>query len=69
MAGLRLGALRRYLDDELFVGALGLLSADEAAIVEISLPEIDTQGFGTLLGREMVKTWLSISGITHLRWS
>ena len=55
MAGLRLGAPGRYLDDELFVGALGLLSADEAAIVEISLPEIDTQGFGTLLGREMVR--------------
>ena len=55
MAGLRLGASGRYLDDELFVGALGLLSADEAAIVEISLPEIDTQGFGTLLGREMVR--------------
>jgi amidase len=35
--------------------ALRLLSADEAAIVEISLPEIDTQGFGTLLGREMVR--------------
>ena len=55
MAGLRLGAPGRYLDDELFVGALGLLSADEADIVEISLPEIDTQGFGTLLGREMVR--------------
>ena len=55
MAGLRLGAPGRYLDDELFVEALGLLSADEAAIVEISLPEIDTQGFGTLLGREMVR--------------
>ena len=55
MAGLRLGAPERYLDNELFLKALRLLSADEAAIVEISLPEIDTQGFGTLLGREMVR--------------
>ena len=55
MAGLRLGAPERYLDNELFLKALRLLSADEAAIVEISLPKIDTQGFGTLLGREMVR--------------
>lgn len=55
MAGLRLGAPERYLENELFLKALRLLSADEAAIVEISLPEIDTQGFGTLLGREMVR--------------
>lgn len=55
MAGLRIGAPERYLDNELFLKALRLLSADEAAIVEISLPEIDTQGFGTLLGREMMR--------------
>ena len=55
MAGLRLGAPEHYLENALFVKALGLLSADEAAIVEISLPEIDTQRFGALLGREMVR--------------
>ena len=55
MASLRLGAPERFLDNELFVKALGLLSADEAAIVEIGLPEIDTEGFSTLLGREMVR--------------
>ena len=55
LAGLRLGAPGRYLGDELFVRALGLLSADEAAVVEITLPDIDMQGFGTLLGGEMVR--------------
>jgi amidase len=55
LAGVRLGAPESFVDNELFTGALGVLSVDDASIVEITLPELDFDGFGTMLGREMVR--------------
>ena len=55
LTGVRLGAPESFVDNEFFTGALRVLSAAEAAIVEITLPELDFDGFGTLLGREMVR--------------
>ena len=55
LAGVRLGAPDAFLENDFFTAALGTLSADEAAIVELTLPELDFDGFDKLLGAEMVR--------------
>ncbi|MEX2470200.1 MAG: amidase family protein [Pseudohongiellaceae bacterium] len=51
----RLGALVQFLDNPLYEEALGLLSGAGSVIAEVMTPAVDTEGFGRLLGAEMVR--------------
>lgn len=51
----RLGALTGYLDESLYQDALSLLSGQGALIVETQIPDFSSEGFGQLLGGDMVR--------------
>jgi len=53
--GWRLGALENHLDNSLFKEALARLTADGAIAVEVTLPDVDTEGFTKFLGAEMLR--------------
>ncbi len=53
LAEKRLGALDIFLDDRFYSDALRLLGEEEAAIVEVVMPEYSSEDFGKLLGAEM----------------
>ncbi len=55
LQGRRLGALRSFVDDANYQQALSVLSAGGALIVETQMPDFDSDGFGQLLGGEMVR--------------
>lgn len=55
MTNKRLGALSPFADNEFFTDAMAIMSADGASITDIEMPEYDREGFGELLGREMVR--------------
>ena len=55
LEGMRLGALDVFVDDGFYVDALRLLGENGAAIVEVSMPEYSREGFGELLGVEMLR--------------
>ncbi|MCG8415743.1 MAG: hypothetical protein MI746_16130 [Pseudomonadales bacterium] len=51
----RLGALDVFMDNNFYTDALRLLGENGAAIVDVVMPEYDREGFGELLGVEMVR--------------
>ncbi len=53
--GKRLGALDIFADNSFYTDALRLLGENGAAIVDVVMPEYDREGFGELLGVEMVR--------------
>lgn len=55
LTGKRLGALSPFLDNLFFNDALGVLSEDGAVIVDVEMPDYDREGFGELLGAEMIR--------------
>jgi len=55
LAGKRLGALSPFLDNPLFGEALAVMAEDGAVIVDVEMPDYDREGFGELLGAEMVR--------------
>ena len=55
IAGWRLGALTQFLADPHYEEALALLSGAGGIVVEVASPDVDTEGFGQLLGAEMVR--------------
>lgn len=55
LAGKRLGALDSFADNAFFTDALRLLGENGAAIIDVAMPEYDREGFGELLGVEMVR--------------
>ncbi len=55
LTGKRLGALSPFLDNLFFNDALGVLSEDGAVIVDVEMPDNDREGFGELLGAEMIR--------------
>lgn len=59
LTGVRLGALQGFLDNTHYEQALSTLSGAGALIVESSLPDVDTDGFGQLLGADMVRDLVS----------
>lgn len=52
---LRLGALDQFADNSFYTEALRLLSENGASIVDVQTPEYDRDGFGQLLGVEMIR--------------
>lgn len=59
LTGMRLGAVQGFLDNPYYADALSTLSGAGALIVESALPDVDTEGFGTLLGADMVRDLVS----------
>ncbi len=55
LTGKRLGVLESFADDMFYQSALGLLSENGAAIVEVLLDYERREGFSELLGGEMVR--------------
>lgn len=55
LQGKRLGALDSFIENEFYTRALRVLGEDGAAIIELTAPEYDREGFSELLGREMVR--------------
>lgn len=52
---LRLGALDQFADSSFYTEALRLLGENGASIVDVQTPEYDRDGFGQLLGVEMIR--------------
>ncbi len=52
---LRLGALDQFAENSFYTEALRLLSENGASIVDVQTPEYDRDGFGQLLGVEMIR--------------
>lgn len=55
LSGKRLGALSPFTDNDFYIDAMAIMSADGAEISDIEMPEYDRDGFGELLGAEMVR--------------
>lgn len=55
LQGQRLGALEAFLNEPLYEEALSQLSGQGALIVETEIPEFNSDGFGRLLGGDMVR--------------
>ena len=51
--GKRFGAIKRFMEDTLYVGALNVLKQKGAEIIEIEEADIEMEGFGTLLNLDM----------------
>ncbi len=54
LAGKRLGVLTQFTTDALYQSSLSLLSDGGASLIETTLAEFDSSGFGELLGAEML---------------
>lgn len=51
----RLGALQGFLDNPFYQEALSVLTGEGAVAIELPDPEFESEGFGELLGGEMVR--------------
>ena len=55
LADKRLGVLESFADNSFYQQALVLLATAEARLVEVTMPDVDREGFGELLGAEMAR--------------
>jgi len=78
LMGKRLGVLTSYTGNALYAESLSLFSANDAELVDVTLSDFDSNGFGELLGGDMqrdlasyLEQWasaeVSVSGIAEVQ--